>query len=108
MRGSSPKRWFYLGLVATITLVVVSQMRWPTLEEAAQERCISTYGQRDWDVAESLSWSPSSAIKELSCYDQHATLNQLANIPSNQRNDWLDRLMKMRHQSPLSSNTAKQ
>jgi|SRR5580692_273904 hypothetical protein len=107
MKGSSPRRWFYPGLVATLALVLVSQMRWPTPEQAAQERCISTYGQRDWDVAESLSWSLSSAIQELSCNDQHATLNQLANLPSNERNDWLDRLMKMRHESPLSSNTTK-
>jgi hypothetical protein len=108
MKRVSLKSWFCLGLFATIVLIVISQSDWPTAEEAAQERCMTTYGSRDWDVVESLSSTSSSAIRNIPCSDQHLVLNQLADVPKGQRNEWLDRLTQTRHQSfPASSATEK-
>jgi hypothetical protein len=98
---ASPRKWLYLSLLATVGWAVVSQTHWPTTKEATQERCMGTYGLRDWDVVESLSNTRSAVIETLPCYDQHAALNRLAHMPTDRRDKWLDDQGHSPHFSPL-------
>jgi hypothetical protein len=105
MKQASAKKWIYLGLLGTVGLVVVSQIHWPTPQEAARERCMGTYDPRDWDVVESLSNPRSAVIEALPCNDQHAALNHLAHLATDRRDRWLDDQAHARHYSPLPSDT---
>jgi hypothetical protein len=91
----------YLSLLATLGLLEASRIHWPTPQEAARERCMGTYGLRDWDVVESLSNARSAVIEALPCCDQHAALNHLAHIPTDRRDKWLDDQAHAPHYSHL-------
>jgi hypothetical protein len=55
---------------------------------SAQPTCLDGYGPLDLDIVNSLSWTHSSQIENLSsCADQHDILRQLADIPKDQRDD---------------------
>src|SRR5579862_3766379 len=89
MKQASAKKSIYLGLLGTMGRVVVSQIHWPTPEEAARERCMGTYDLRDWYVVESLSNPRSALIEAPPCKDQHAALNHLAHLATDRRDKWL-------------------
>jgi hypothetical protein len=105
MKLVPPRKWLYLGFLATAGLALVSKTHWPTPQEAARERCMSTYGPHDWDVLESLSNTDAAVIEALPCHDQHAALNRLAHIPMDRRDKWLDDQAHSLHYSPLPSGT---
>jgi hypothetical protein len=64
-------------------------------EATPKPTCLDGYGPLDLDMVNSLSWTHSSEIENLSsCDDQHDILRQLADIPKDQRDEWIDRQLQ--------------
>lgn len=88
------KRWPWILLVCVMDLFGLTHILGSIREEAAEDKCMDTYGPLDWDVLESLSLTMSSAIKKIPCSEQHAMLDNVANIPKAEREEWLARMIQ--------------
>jgi hypothetical protein len=85
-------RWvLLLGLIALGAFTVLSAPK-----EAHQDKCRDAYGAPDWDVIHSLPGDGVSAIQKTPCDEQHSLLDYLANIPKEDREEVLDRIIQNR------------